>query len=225
MTIKNASKLFIGSVCVYVAMAACVASEHTPIGSTATTGTNGAGGSMVSSAGMAGMGGIFDPVPDAGAETSGSGSRLKARRYVADDGARSDQIGHWYDSARKEDCAFRRASDGAIRCIPMLTYALSFYADDQCTQQIVSPSYGKPACSEDVKYAHTYDQNIPLCSNIGVRVHAFGSPTVPTWVHFKKSDGACVIYSGLETSVTDWHTIGPEIPPSEFVAATLVTDP
>ncbi len=211
-----------GSVAIYVAMAACVATE-TP---QAFTGAGGASGTGSSSA-SGGFGGfvdaMVDPVPDANAEPPSSGSRLKAKRYIAADGARSDVFG-WHDSVRKEDCAFRYASDAITRCLPAVAYQLPFYADDQCGQQIASLSYGKSPCDGAFKYALKYEQDLPQCSNTGPDVHEFGSPIVPTWVYYKKTDGSCVTYSGLET-LTDWHTIGAKIPPTEFVAATLTVDP
>jgi hypothetical protein len=223
MNIKNAAKLFLGSAFIYIAMASCVASERATMGSAATTGTNGAGGhggSMM--AGNGGIGGIFDPVPDAGAETSSSGSRLKARRYIAEDGARSEVTGFWYDSVRNEDCAFTSDEIGQTRCIPFQTVAYAYYEDGQCTQPIASPTHNA-ACQSTKKYVGIYD--VSQCTKNGPRIHEFGTPVVPSLVWFLKPDNTCVTIGGIESTVIDWHRLGPHISPTEFVAATLTVDP
>lgn len=51
-----------------------------------------------------------------GSGNPGDGSRLKRRWIETDDGA-VDTF-DWWDSLRKESCAFRSASDGKLRCLP-----------------------------------------------------------------------------------------------------------
>ena len=51
-----------------------------------------------------------------GSGSPGDGSRLKRRWIETDDGA-IDTF-DWWDSLRKESCAFRAASDGKLRCLP-----------------------------------------------------------------------------------------------------------
>ena len=45
-----------------------------------------------------------------------AGSRLKVRYYVGSDG--SEQANGFFDSSRNENCSYRVASDGAVRCLP-----------------------------------------------------------------------------------------------------------
>lgn len=217
MSIKNASKLFLGSIFVYVAMASCVASERATAGNTATTGTNGAGGSMM--AGNGGVGGILDPVPDASAETSNSGSRLKARRHIAEDGAISDILG-WHDSKRNEDCGFRTATDSALRCMPGTSASvIEFYTDAACTIPKLAGQVFNVQCAPE-KYVFRTDTAGCL---VKYALHNVLNKIDATILFSKKSDGTCVQFVPL--SFYDYHDIGPEIHPTEFVAATLVTDP
>ncbi len=219
MNSKLVIRSLVGSFIVYVTMAACVATE-TPHSSTATTGAGGSSGM-----GNGGFGGfvdaMVDPVPDANADIPSSGTRLKARRYIADDGARSEITGFWYDSARKEDCAFTADELGQTRCVPFQTIAYAYYEDNQCTQPIASPTHNT-TCQSPKKYVGIYDAS--QCAKNGPKIHEFGTPVVPSQVWFLKSDGACVTIGGIEISVTDWHRLGKKILPTEFVAATLTTD-
>lgn len=57
----------------------------------------------------------FVPVPSALAAESGS--RLKAKWLVAEDGARYFTF-NWYDRERGHDCSFLLAADGVQRCLP-----------------------------------------------------------------------------------------------------------
>ena len=121
MSIKNAFKISLGSIFVYAAMTSCVASERATISSAATTGANGVGGGVSS---VGGMGGIFDPVPDAGAETMcacqeipKSGSRLVPITWKGSDGSIGVTLS-FRDTQRNEDCFLQKASDNTWRCMP-----------------------------------------------------------------------------------------------------------
>src|SRR5688572_6213959 len=132
---RNAIHFLGGSFTVYALMAACSAGGKGGGDQTASSGgaaTQGSGGVNTNSGGAdgiaglsdpsagkpSGMGGIIgemmDPVPDAQAE---SGTRLKARYYVGEDGSRQ-LIPGWFDTQRNEVCYFGIASDGNLRCTP-----------------------------------------------------------------------------------------------------------
>jgi hypothetical protein len=48
-----------------------------------------------------------------------SGSRIRAKILITDDGARAFQ--GWHDSQRHEDCEFQRDAEGTMRCLPLVS--------------------------------------------------------------------------------------------------------
>jgi hypothetical protein len=113
-------KSLVGAGVVYVAVAACSGAEHAGGGGAC---GHGAGGNDS---------GIIDPVPKACADPV-SGSRLKAKYRVAEDGSKEHLPGAWYDSMRGEDCVFLHASDGKERCLPVFRGQVSYYTDPACS--------------------------------------------------------------------------------------------
>jgi hypothetical protein len=82
----------------------------------------------------------MDPVSTAKADTV-SGSRLKAKYYVGNDG--SKQFIQWHDSQLDADCYFAQTASG-LRCLPAYITANAYYADAACSVALfLSP---KPAC-------------------------------------------------------------------------------
>jgi hypothetical protein len=67
-----------------------------------------------------------------------SGSRLKMKVITSSDGAKS--FNGWHDTQRDEDCTFRLAEDGVMRCMPAAIGILypdphtpnGYYADSTC---------------------------------------------------------------------------------------------
>jgi hypothetical protein len=178
--------------------------------------TGGSGGTGPKDGGMldAMVDAMTDPVPDASAQET-SGTRLKARYYVGDDG--SKQFAGWYDTERKENCTFSTASDGAIRCVPAATAAAvgSYFADSACKQPLATVSCGAPA----PKYASAYSQSSGGC--------LMGPTLAPVGAHFTAatvyvgSSGSC---TGIATPAsTDWYQVGASIDPASFVRATEMT--
>lgn len=149
-----------------------------------------------------------------------SGARLKALRHAATDGA-GTFVG-WYDSEKGVNCTFIRATDGVIRCLPNYVTVTVVYTNPTCTTlavyhpfvgcslgpfvSIYSPS---PACALDPLYD---------VRSVGAKLAA-GTPLY----QISPVNQACV-----STSVNqglDVFAAGPVIVPSEFVAATVETDP
>src|SRR5690349_16994423 len=117
MKVRDVGVCLVGGAMVYVAMAACSAGGSTTGGHsggvTRLGGGQGGGASGAGpSAGQGGDSGVFDaltnPVPPASADPT-SGSRLKPKYRVAEDGAKEYFAGLWYDSQRAEDCSFTTA--------------------------------------------------------------------------------------------------------------------
>lgn len=91
----------------------------------------------------------ISPVRDAAAQMT-SGSRLRARYLVSDDGARSF-VG-WYDSARSENCSFMPAPDGVTRCLPFVPAQVSkllsgAFGDSTCTRRIAQRQASPNSCT------------------------------------------------------------------------------
>ena len=168
---RSAIHFFSGSLAVYALMAACsaggkgnvvgssngtmtggaasqggmmVAGGESATGATsATTGGGAAGTKPRADAGTGGvLGMMMDPVPDADAETK-SGTRLKMRYYVGEDGSKQPLLG-WHDTMRNEDCYFQKAEDGKLHCIPVVVGAAQRTRSSRAivTTGSVSPGFG-----------------------------------------------------------------------------------
>lgn len=173
---------------------------------------------------------LLDPVPEALADANESGSRLKARRRIAADGAR-EFVG-WYDSQRNEECAFTNAADGAERCLPSDPALVVprdnevAFADAACTQRLVALD----ADCQAPTYARTETTTGAICSSTALTARAIyqvGSPVGPTYYHFEPVEGgtACVVCDTCADGFYSFYALGAEVPATAFVAATTQTDP
>ena len=144
--------------------------------------------------------------------------------YVGADG--SKQSAGMHDTMLNVDCTFATMSDGALHCIPTTTGLapttgkLGFFADSACTQVVASTLSG---CAMP-QYASG-------------SLSSGGCPYSPTW-HVFPVQGAFTgtsVYtmsgttcSSTGTPVTSFpeyqlYTVGAELPPSNFVQATVQT--
>ena len=237
MNLNNIARTFIGGSIVYVVVAACSATDggNTLTGRRSDAGADtpyendeGQGGALGDASGNEGGNGneggsddegggwldaaldaITDPVPDASADDgTKDGTRLKARYYVADDGAR--QFAGWYDTLRGEECSFQMAADGKRRCMPAATVTGgTYYADAACTQPL---GYDYTGC---VSGGYGVVWEYPACSQQRLRLYPIlGAFTGKPYV---KSGASCI--QTMETA--NLVRLGTEIPASSFVAATL----
>jgi hypothetical protein len=112
-------------------------------------------------------GALTGPVGDALAAESGT--RLKAERYVAADGARRWTF-QWSDAARNEDCSFQLSADGKIRCLPAgaSTY---FFADTACATRVanVTASCAVPAYASVPTAAASTCPTTPAATGTSIR--------------------------------------------------------
>lgn len=158
---------------------------------------------------------MMDPVPDAAAEPV-SGSRLKRRYYVGDDGSREPLYGYgWYDTERQENCIFTTAADGATRCVPQTAGGASgfYFADSNCTQEValVTTTCGAPL----PKYIF---KSTPQsgCAGGTSSIHLIG-PQQNLTMYYLKSGETCL--GVAVTAGQAFYTIGAEVPASSFVRA------
>jgi hypothetical protein len=241
MRFLNVATNVSGACVVYVVMAACSGASSTalvdPVASSPGAGSSsgsGAGGDTDSGSGGVTMDASNDataiadtsssndgPVPDANAqETSTSGTRLKAVRYVGSDG--SKQFAHWIDTARgNEVCAFGavNAADDTIRCLPFYPNAQNqgqVFADSKCTILGIYTSCTSPLPSYLVQY-----ETDAACGF--VREHIF--PAVQfTGPMYSGSTASCFQIGALPAGSIQFKA-GTEIPAAAFVQAALVPDP
>ncbi len=106
-------------------------------GGSDTTGAGGHGGAAMSGAGAGGAG-------DGPGSGSVSGSRLKIVSYTSDDGFSMPTM-EVRDSVLGFDCMFTPDAAGVIRCFPLQSAGLSYYADSECS----SPAVGIRTCVFD----------------------------------------------------------------------------
>jgi hypothetical protein len=168
------------------------------------------------------MDALVRPVPDAHAEEKpASGTRLKAKRIVGDDGSSQPPL-VWFDSKRKEDCYWFSAEDGVTRCLPLpeATPASFQYLDPGCTQRVLPllPN----ACPPKFVYEQVVN-SVATCPRASVR-YAFYSTgaQLPTATAYGKApDGTC-LDARNDPAVKLFPVTS--IPPTEFVGSTVVVD-
>ncbi len=235
MNIHEISRIFVGSVCVYVVVASCSPNE----GNSSTT-QNGSSGSsaIASNGGSAGIGNgseggrsnssgsgsgssilstLLNPVPDAYASTGGS--RLKAKYRSGSDGSKEYIPGQWWDSARNEDCAISGypMSDGTLRCLPAsnLTYAASYYGDSACSQPIFATTAAASGCPAATlqKYVQLWTQS---CGSYSIRIFNLGG--AHSGSAYTLTGTTCTAASTTTTATLTFYDLGSELPVSTFVS-------
>lgn len=196
-----------------IAAVGCGGSEPSK---TSSGGGNQAGGGSQSQGGGSGATGGSGTVSRSESETQGlSGSRLKVTYLLGDDGSKS--FTSFFDSSRSEQCVFVNASDGAMRCLPLVgefASPYSFYADAACTVEYAVTSSN---CAGTPKYAVSPGVECPT------RWHLFAldgaGMSVPATFYALGSDGACAAMPSSPTTQT-FYTMGAEVAASLFVAGT-----
>jgi hypothetical protein len=169
---------------------------------------------------------IANPVPDARAQTS-SGTRLKTKSLVADDGTRQGGYGGWFDSQRQEDCSLVIAADGMMRCLPLSSVASvgSYFGDSGCSMRLGLQAV-PAACSAPVPPKYVIEFVTSQCVPF-YRLYAAGSAF--SGQLYQQSLGADGGINCQRSTVGlpgyALYSVGAEIAPSFFVAARIVTDP
>ena len=117
MQAKEVGKMLAGSVAIYMIMAACSAAggpqaflsgDADASGSSGGTKGDGSGGVLDA---------LTDPISEASADPSQSGTRLKLKYYAGADGSKLSAGLH--DSQLNVDCYYSYPmSDGTLRCVP-----------------------------------------------------------------------------------------------------------
>ena len=156
---------------------------------------------------------LLDPVPEADAQDATSGTRLRARRYVANDGA--TQFVGWYDSLRQVNCLFRSVDSGQFRCLPTdLAPYTGLFSDANCT----NPAFvaGAVQCGE--KYGVIYSPGVACNSFSGAELHRVGAWQATV---YSDASGSCQAVPSLTEG---GHASAGLVPVTDFVGATEQLD-
>jgi hypothetical protein len=217
-------RVFLSGVAVYFLVAilhACGGSTPAQVAATS-SGAGGNGGApdwaqtATTSSGKGGAGGLINPVPDAEAE---SGSRIKVQWLTGEDG--SKQFAGFYDSVRSESCLYYPMSDGKRHCAPfgLAGYGLGvYYADAACAMSLAYVHVS--SCPANYAYASSHENQ--SCGALPTwRIYTLGAKVVPAMM-YQKSGANCNMVN--VPADYEFRVPGPEMQPSLFVAASLVTD-
>jgi hypothetical protein len=207
----------VGGAVIYVALAACSGQGNGTATRTTSGGPAGMGGSSTRDAMDSGLvDALLDPVPKAAADPM-SGTRLRARYRLGDDGSKEYLPGSWFDSQRNETCTFVAAADGQQRCLPDGITVVAF-SDSGCTKPIVM---APTSCSAPA-YALTLDD--ATCSGALPSTHvlALGAATMPSGLYLK--NGTTCFSAGPVVTGYDYYDIGAEVPATSFVSANTLHD-
>jgi hypothetical protein len=144
---------------------------------------------------------------------STSGSRLKVKSVIAEDGAR--HFNGWRDTARDVDCSFQRAGDGTLRCLPVsLTVSPSWYGDAACSKPL---AYGSKGC-EALATATSSEGWCAGSGALATKLYSVVGPYRGSSIYTKSGD-ECTASPAKSYESYALFTIGAEVAPSDFVAA------
>ena len=198
---RNSIKLILGSLFVYLAVvmgAAGACSSGVDI-----AGAGGVGEPLGSSTGR-GSGAAMDPVPTASADPI-PGSRLRSVYVSGFDG--SKQWVGWHDTILGTRCAFGATEDGAVRCLPVLAFAQTGFADASCTVPLMFTS--SPTCSPKPVYAGL----VGTCGGFAKVVRVASQLNFTTW--YANTGGSCF---GINVDPDNvYYALGDEVPLTDFV--------
>lgn len=156
-------------------------------------------------------------VPIAEVHAAESGSRLKAKWLVAEDGSRHFTF-QWFDSERGHDCGFRVAADGIERCLPAAAPASVYYRNASCTL----PVFAFARESDCGTGSYGIVAELASCGVYRARVFPIGAIIDPNVVYIR-SGTQCVQSTVSESLV--YRAAGAEITATSFVAGSYQIDP
>jgi hypothetical protein len=141
-----------------------------------------------------------------------SGTRLKLRWWVWDDGAMQWDRGQFVDTERHEWCYPRQWDDGTTYCTPDAVEGV--FVDADCTTMIarVESLQVKPYVSRSERpvWPEQYGRTVTR------GIYALGQPTTTPAAQYVLRNGGCDPRDF--TPPADFYTLGPELPRSELVA-------
>lgn len=151
------------------------------------------------------------PGPQSLGSTHG-GERLTARFLVADDGSKTP-VG-WTDDDTGLACSFERATDGALRCLPVVPHDswVPLFTDEYCKTPAVAVAELTPACEPQGPYVVASDLDPCNPAKVVYKVGATYSGPLP----IAYLDGVtCAV---IDTQKMDKFSLS-IVDPSAFVGA------
>lgn len=174
------------------------------------SGAPGAGGG---DGGPDGRGAGVDGAAASAAFVPVEGTRIKARWVEGPGGQRT--FFDWYDTQLAIRCSFRKAADGALRCLPtgyFLPATLTDFADAACTAPVAV--YTQPTCSPH-PFVIRPDRSNPCEARD--RVYQRGERIADGQLFWRPTADECIAGGIMPTEAV--HRVGPEVPASMFVRA------
>jgi hypothetical protein len=145
----------------------------------------------------------------------GSGSGRLVPALVAD-ASNPSLVSHWHDTERDVDCAFTRASDGKLRCLPSTTAARLFSTDGKCTSPSHVAVLTEVPCTGFSGYALVTSDACPSTT----RVFAItGDPHDITNASAEIAPGRCAAFSTVQKGYD-----ATEVDPTQFVEGALAPE-
>lgn len=161
-----------------------------------------------------------DTITGTNPETAGgdeSGTRLRARMIVGADGSK-ELIG-WYDKQREEECAFKSADEGKLRCVPTAHPVFDF-ADPECTKPLVTLPPQLDCNGNPPKYVMAMDYTQACIPSARLFEIGAASQTMVDPV-YRSQQGGC---QPVGNPMAIFYEVGAEVPMSELVEGTPVTE-
>ena len=221
--INEAFKLVLGSICVYVLVAACSVTSQNNGERGGFAGESGrqvgesGSGNVISDVGND----ILNPIP--AAEAAEDGSRIVNVYQSTEDGLRTPA--GLYDKQLKINCSFRIASDGKNRCLPFTSHASHFYSSSLCSDSSEVAMVSKGSCAPEFISVGVTDNKCPLSSK--VKIYNVGAKIVVPAIYFSsaviyyRSGDSCVSRPLSSYPDSDFYKVGSEIPPTNYVEGFL----
>jgi hypothetical protein len=208
-------RFVLGSCAVYAIVAACSGSGAGPA-----LGFDGGADARGSHDGPSILDSLTDPVPEAAADPYQSGSRLKAKYYAGADGSK-EFIG-WHDSLMNNDCSFRTAADGMVRCLPTSASGGVYWGNAQCTQLLAAVPIG---CPQPTYVTSTSGSG--ACGPFTVHLFTTGPMITPgPMIYVGTGPQDCTGQPSTNVSgIYDFYPSDLEQDPTTYVAATMQTEP
>lgn len=160
-------------------------------------------------------GGDEGPVPSAHADDTVSGSRIKARHIKGADG--TIQPYGLFDTQLDTPCTFATAADGKLRCLPTAAVlsegSYAMYTDPTCNT-VASIVVGWSACAP--RYG-TKPGTVTQCGGYTSKMYKLNPISGAYRYDSLSPSSTCV----RVTEGDAFFTLGDEVDPSVFVAATI----
>jgi hypothetical protein len=148
-----------------------------------------------------------------------TGTRLKARTYVGEDG--SKEFVGWHDSQLKLNCTIQpnpSEPNGALRCLPAFAVPL-YFSDAACTQRLAGApkQLGVPTIALECK---SWSCSTKCdCGEPATKILAIAGPHSGT--AYQGGDGTpCSAVAPSGAGDMNLYVTGAEVPPTTYVAAT-----